>query len=186
MITCTPACSTLASAGAAMRPPTPRHPSVSAPGDALATTLKSVGGLGGWMFTKELQVLRVYTLFWFWCPQQSSVIPGVNCGSHVAASCSECPRLDALIAPTSCGGDCEWQRRAARPAAGFIGIERKIMAFKNLKAIIYDLKYMKWILFYLDLMVYKNMKTKIICWKIWRDLGKPSKKNNHFIIYIRQ
>ena len=27
--------------------------------------------------------------------------------------------------------------------AGFIGIERKIMALKNLKAIIYDLKYMK-------------------------------------------
>ena len=36
-------------------------------------------------------------------------------------------------------------------AAGFIGIPRKIMALKNLKAIIIDLNYIKGILFFLDL-----------------------------------
>ena len=35
--------------------------------------------------------------------------------------------------------------------AGFIGIPRKIMALKNLKAIIIDLNYIKGILFFLDL-----------------------------------
>ena len=35
--------------------------------------------------------------------------------------------------------------------AGFIGIPRKIMALKNLKAIIIDLNYIKEILFFLDL-----------------------------------
>ena len=37
------------------------------------------------------------------------------------------------------------------PDAGFIGIPRKIMALKNLKAIIIDLNYIKGILFFLDL-----------------------------------
>ena len=36
-------------------------------------------------------------------------------------------------------------------AAGFIGIPRKIMALKILKAIIIDLNYIKGILFFLDL-----------------------------------
>ena len=37
------------------------------------------------------------------------------------------------------------------PGAGFIGIPRKIMALKNLKAIIIDLNYIKGKLFFLDL-----------------------------------
>ena len=48
-----------------------------------------------------------------------------------------------------CGG-CEVLKMAAL-AAGFIGIPRKIMALKNLKAIIIDLNYIKGILFFLDL-----------------------------------
>ena len=40
---------------------------------------------------------------------------------------------------------------ALGPEAGFIGIPRKIMALKNLKAIIIDLNYIKGILFFLDL-----------------------------------
>ena len=40
---------------------------------------------------------------------------------------------------------------SAAPDAGFIGIPRKIMALKNLKAIIIDLNYIKGILFFLDL-----------------------------------
>ena len=40
---------------------------------------------------------------------------------------------------------------AGARAAGFIGIPRKIMALKNLKAIIIDLNYIKGILFFLDL-----------------------------------
>ena len=40
---------------------------------------------------------------------------------------------------------------AAGLAAGFIGIPRKIMALKILKAIIIDLNYIKGILFFLDL-----------------------------------
>ena len=42
------------------------------------------------------------------------------------------------------------QKLAVRNA-GFIGIPRKIMALKNLKAIIIDLNYIKGILFFLDL-----------------------------------
>ena len=42
-------------------------------------------------------------------------------------------------------------RHIACPGAGFIGIPRKIMALKNLKAIIIDLNYIKGILFFLDL-----------------------------------
>jgi len=41
-------------------------------------------------------------------------------------------------------------RKHPGPGAGFIRIERKTMALKNLKAIIIDLNYMKGILFLLD------------------------------------
>ena len=53
------------------------------------------------------------------------------------------------------GHTCVTMTDAARlygnPDAGFIGIPRKIMALKNLKAIIIDLNYIKGILFFLDL-----------------------------------